>query len=174
MTNGDRNNRRNKAEQSASRCSLCSHRDRDEFDRGLALGDVSQAEVARLVGCNRSAVNRHVKRHLLPAVKKQAQADAELGGVSVLKELRGLYRRMKSHLDRAEQTDNWQAIRAFSAEARQDLELLSRLLGELESGATVNVLVSTEWLRVKTAIMEVMTAYPQAKEALAARLMEVG
>ena len=50
----------------APRCSICRHPDREDFDRALVLKRVTQADVARRVGVDRSTVSRHVKNHVLP------------------------------------------------------------------------------------------------------------
>lgn len=48
------------------RCSICSRPDREDLDRDLVLRRRTQAEVALIVGVDRSTVSRHVKNHVLP------------------------------------------------------------------------------------------------------------
>jgi hypothetical protein len=154
-------------------CLICSHPDRDMLDRELALERKSQAQVAREVGCNRSSISRHVKNHLLPAIRRKAGADPALADLDILTELRNLYGRMKQHLKRAEKVDNWQAIRAFHSEARQDLELLARLLGELQESQTVNVLMMPEWVTIRAVLLTALLPYPEARAAAAQALQGV-
>ena len=48
------------------RCSICRRPDREDLDRDLVLRRRTQAEVALIVGVDRSTVSRHVKSHVLP------------------------------------------------------------------------------------------------------------
>ena len=48
------------------RCSICSRPDGEDLDRDLVLRRRTQAEVALIVGVDRSTVSRHVKNHVLP------------------------------------------------------------------------------------------------------------
>lgn len=47
------------------------------------------------------------------------------------------------------------------------IELMAKLMGKLQEGATVNVLVAPEWLNLRTVILQVLEPYPDAKIALA-------
>lgn len=151
-------------------CTLCTHPHRERLDKALALRTTSPAAVARELGCHRASITRHVKNHLLPAVTEQVKSDPELQEVNILRELKQLYTKMKEHLGRAEQEDNWRAIRSFHAEARQDLELLAKLLGELQEGQTVNILVMPEWQAIRAAIISALRPFPQAQIAVAEAL----
>jgi hypothetical protein len=53
-------------------------------------------------------------------------------------------------------------------QCRQNLELLARLVGELEAApqVQVNILVSDEWLELRTAIVAALEPYQEAKEAV--------
>jgi hypothetical protein len=120
-------------------CTVCRHARRDEFDLGLSSGVMTQAHVARTIGCHRSIVHRHVRNHLLPDVHLRMAADPVFQDVNLLGELRELFQRMKENLDRAEKSGNWRAIRAFHVEARRDLETLARLTGGIVDGPTINL-----------------------------------
>lgn len=60
----------------ASRCSVCRHSDREDFDRDL-LRRKSQADIARLVGVDRSTVSRHVKNHVVPTLAQGVLMDTK-------------------------------------------------------------------------------------------------
>jgi hypothetical protein len=110
------------------RCTICFHTERDEIDRELSGGGAIPAVSAKW-GVSTDAIKRHKVNHLLPEMREQLAGDEDLRDVDVLAEMRGLYARMKGHLERVEETNNWQAIKAFHSEARQDLELLAKLIG---------------------------------------------
>lgn len=153
-------------------CLVCDNPKRDEYDQALALGKMTPAQVARKISVHRSSVTRHMKNHLLPQVRADVEEDPTLGQVNILDELRNLYRRMRLHLERAEKADNWQAIRGFHSEARQDLELLAKLLGQLDERPQVNLLVSNEWAVIRMAIMQALEPYPDARLAVAKALTD--
>jgi AcrR family transcriptional regulator len=151
-----------------TRCAVCNHPEREVFEKDLTLERTTAADVARSIGCNRSTVTRHLKNHLLPELRQsyQANAEPELKHLDVLSEMRELYGRMKGHLADAEQAKDWQAIRGFHAEARKDLELLAKLLGELQQEGTINVTVSPEWLSIRAVILTAISPYPEAAQAV--------
>jgi AcrR family transcriptional regulator len=159
-----------------TRCAVCNHKERETFEKDLALERTTAADVARAIGCNRSTVTRHLRNHLLPELREsyQANAEPELKHLDVLAEMMELYGRMKEHLSNAENGEDWQAIRAFHAEARKDLELLAKLLGELQQEGTVNITVSPQWLTMRHTITMALEPYPQAREAVLEALSEPG
>jgi hypothetical protein len=61
----------------ASRCSVCRHPGREEFDRSLVLKRRTQAEVARIVGVDRSTVSRHVSNHVMPTLAQGVMMETE-------------------------------------------------------------------------------------------------
>jgi AcrR family transcriptional regulator len=155
-----------------TRCAVCNHPERESFEKQLALERTSAADVARIIGCNRSTVTRHLRNHLIPEMRQsyQANAEPELKALDVLAEMRELYARMKQHLADAEAAKDWQAIKSFHSEARKDLELLAKLLGELQQEGTINVSLSPEWLSIRTVILQAVTPYPEAAKAITAAL----
>ena len=58
-------------------------------------------------------------------------------------------------------------------EARGCVELLGKLAGELQDGATVNVFISAEWQTVQTAILDALAPHPDARIAVAMALREI-
>lgn len=54
---------------------------------------------------------------------------------------------------------------------RQQTELLAKLLGELNDQPQINVLVAPEWLQVRAVLLEALTPYPEARAAVAGRLL---
>lgn len=54
---------------------------------------------------------------------------------------------------------------------RDQLELVARLAGELQEAPQVNVVVSAEWAAVRSALLAALAPYPEARAAVAARLL---
>lgn len=51
------------------------------------------------------------------------------------------------------------------------IDLLAQLLGELDKRPRVNVLVSPEWLAVRSLIVEALMPFPEARSVVSARLL---
>lgn len=117
----DRNRRRGRS------CALCAlpASERERIDRGLIMGELSDADVAREVGVHRSNVGRHRKRHLLEPIAAEVVATVE--EFNLPGEMRKLYGKVVAQLEAAEQSANIFAVRAFLAEARASVEVLLKL-----------------------------------------------
>jgi hypothetical protein len=153
---------------------VCAHPKREEIDRALVEG-VSAAEISgryRTVG--ERAVRRHRSNHL-PAKLVMAQAAEEVAAAdTLLDQVKSLQGRAYAILDRAEEAGELRTALSAIREARGNLELLAKLLGDLDERPVTNVLVSAEWVTVRTAMMEALSPYPQARLAVAERLSELG
>lgn len=53
------------------------------------------------------------------------------------------------------------------------LELVAKLIGQLDERPQINVLVSPEWLRVRGALTSALEGYPEARTALAGALLTI-
>ena len=51
-----------------------------------------------------------------------------------------------------------------------NLELLAKLMGELDARPVVNLVVSPEWLQVRATLLMVLSPYPEARIAVAGAL----
>lgn len=51
------------------------------------------------------------------------------------------------------------------------LELIAKLIGQLDERPVVNLLIAPEWLSVRRVLVETLQPYPEAKAAVAARLV---
>jgi hypothetical protein len=155
-------------------CTICSHPLRAEIDRVLSEGGLI-AQTASDYAVSPDALKRHRANHLLPAMAKELSSDPELAHVDPLAEIRSLYHRISDHLARAEaEPDNWQAIRAFHSEARRDLELLAKLMGDLDERPQVNILISPQWRELRTLIVTALGPYREAREAVLTALAGAG
>ena len=146
-------------------CTICHHEERDEIDR-LLSGGGAIGPISAKWGVSTDALKRHKANHLLPEMREKLAEDPELRDVDVLAEMKDLYRRMQSHLERVEETDNWQAIKAFHSEARADLELLAKLIGQLDERPVVNLNLSPEWLELRAVIVAALEPHSEAQRAV--------
>lgn len=58
-----------------------------------------------------------------------------------------------------------------AAQLKAQLELLAKLMGQLDERAQVNVLLAPEWLALRSALFQALAPYPAARQAVAQRLL---
>jgi hypothetical protein len=144
-------------------CTICEHPDREAIDRAL-VGDSSNLSISSLFGVSESAVRRHKANHL-PAKLVMAQAAEEIAQADdLLGQMQDLQARTLAVLEAAESTNQHRTALSAIREARSNLELLAKLLGELDERPHVNVLISPT---VQTAIIAALGPYPEARLAVA-------
>jgi hypothetical protein len=147
-------------------CTICTHDHRDEIDRSLSDPSRAIARLAAEYRVSEDALSRHKANHLIPEMRNAMALDIELRDVDVLEEMKSLYHRMRQHLTAVEGSDNWKAIQGFHSEARRDLELLAKLLGELDERPVVNLHLSPEWIELRAVIIGALEAHPSARESV--------
>ena len=151
-------------------CTVCAHPRREEIDRALVEG-VSTAEISgryRTVG--ERAVRRHRSNHL-PAKLVMAEKAAEVAEAdNLLDQVGDLQRRALAILDRAEEVGELRTALSAIREARGNLELLAKLLGELDERPVVNLNVSPEWLELRAVIVTALQPHPEAMSAVVGAL----
>jgi hypothetical protein len=154
-------------------CTVCTHPERAEIDEALVAG-VSAAEIGgryRTIG--ERAIRRHRSNHLPEKLAKAREAEEVAQADGLLEQVRDLQVRALDILDQAEEAGELRTALSAIREARGNLELLAKLLGELDERPVTNVLVSAEWVTVRTAMMEALGRYPEARVAVAERLAEL-
>ena len=151
-------------------CTVCAHPRREEIDRALVEG-VSTAEISgryRTVG--ERAVRRHRSNHL-PAKLVMAEKAAEMAEADdLLDQVGDLQRRALAILDKAEAAGELKTALSAIREARGNLELLAKLLGELDERPVVNLNVSPEWLELRALIITALEPHPEALGAVVGAL----
>ncbi|HZS09425.1 MAG TPA: hypothetical protein VFD58_31625 [Blastocatellia bacterium] len=56
---------------------------------------------------------------------------------------------------------------------QNQLELVAKLIGELNDQPQVNILIAPEWLTVRAALLGALTPFPEARRAVAERLLRM-
>ncbi len=146
-------------------CTICQHPHREPIDRALVVG-TALSEVAAKYRVSDDAVSRHRTNHL-PARLVLAEKAAEVAEAdNLLASVRGLQERTLAILEAAEREREHRTALSAIREARSNLELLAKLLGELDDRPQVNVLVSPQWLELRTTIVAALDHHPQARESV--------
>ena len=132
----------------------------------LVAGEPYRSVANRYESLSQAAVQRHSENHL-PATLAQAK-DAEMVAHAddLLEQVRDLQVRTFAILEAAEVSEQHRTALSAIREARGNLELLAKLLGELGDRPTVNVLISPEWLELRTVIVGALEPYTHARGAV--------
>lgn len=150
-------------------CLTCRHPDRAAIDRALVAGASFHA-LAALHHVSEDALARHGARHLAATLVHAQHVDEVARADDLLTEVRRLHARAAALLDRAEDGGDLRTALAGVREARACLELLAKLVGQLDERPQLNVLVAPEWLAVRAALLLALGPYPDARAAVAQQL----
>ena len=126
---------------------------------------------------SKAALIRHKADHL-PAHLAAAREAADVARAdSLLDQVRALQAKTMAILQKAESTGDLRTATAAIGQARQNLDLLGRLAGELKTGenTTVNVGVfsSPGFGEVQVALYRALAPFPDARVAAAAALKAI-
>ncbi len=154
-------------------CTICSHPQREAIDQALVAG-TPKRDVSALFRVSEDAITRHAAAHLPQALSKAQEAKEVAQGDDLLKQVRDLQRITMGLLAKAVQANDLRTAVSAVGQARGNLELLGKLVGQLQQEGTVNLVVSPEWIQVRAALLGALVPYPEARLAVADRLMTLG
>ncbi len=150
-------------------CTICEHPEREAIDRAL-VGDASNRSVASLYDVSEAAVRRHKANHLPAKLVMATKAEEVAEADDLLEQARDLQARTLAVLEAAEETKQHRTALSAIREARSNLELLAKLLGELDERPVVNLHISPEWLELRTVIVGALEPHPEALSAVVGAL----
>ena len=152
-------------------CTVCEHPEKDAIDQAL-VGSASNRSVASIYDVSEAAVRRHKANHLPAKLVMAEQAAEVVEADSLLRQVGDLQRRALAILDKAEEAGELRAALSAIREARGNLELLAKLLGELDERPVLNLNISPEWLELRTVIVGALEPHPEALRAVVGALEE--
>lgn len=157
-------------------CNVCAHPKRDEIDHAIVAGQSLRSIARKYPELSSSALSRHHRAHLSPALKALEAERESLATASLRERLETLIARAERLLSAAEQDGRASTALSAVRELRSLLELWGKATGELDDRpqVTVNLLASPEWLAVRDAVLGALTGYPDARSVVAGRLLELG
>jgi hypothetical protein len=155
-------------------CTVCAHGERAAIDAALAAGEAVRTVASRYVPLSKTAVQRHKDEHMTEMLRKARQARegaTDEHALDVVKQLKAINGASLQILHEARQGQDPQtALKAVDRIQRQ-IELQAKLLGDLDDRPQVNVIVSPEWVSIRGEILVALRPYPEARQAVAARLV---
>ena len=151
-------------------CTVCTHEQRAAIEQAIAAGTSAQ-KISALFRVSPDAIQRHKTEHVAETLRKaQESADTERA-LDVVQQLRAINGASLQILQAACQSgDPATALKAVDRIHRQ-IELQAKLLGELDERPQVNLMVSPEWLAVRSTLLVTLQPYPEARQAVASQLM---
>ncbi len=153
-------------------CTVCAHPEREAIDAALVSGEPMRG-IARRFAVSEDALNRHRRDHIAATLAK-AEAAETVAADDLLGQVQMLQAKTLAILHQAEAAGGLTVALAAVREARGNIELLAKLTHQLSERPTVNVLLSPEWLSVRTALMLALRPHPEAAAAVTASLKALG
>lgn len=139
------------------------HRKRAEIEAALAKGAPVRRIAARF-GLSKSAAHRHKERMALEMAAAPSAKDTT--AEELLGKLGSLQGEAEGILAKAKRDGNHRAALGAIKESRSIIELLARMLGELQTGTTVNITVSNQRIALRADLMMALAPYPEARVAV--------
>ena len=155
-------------------CTICTHVDHDRIDADLVSG-VSYSAISRKYNVGQESVRRHKASHVSPALAAMAAAREAEVAAGLVWQVRQLVSRADELYEAAVLDGKASNALAALREMRGSLELLGKITGELDERpvTVVNLQQSTEWLAMRAAIFAALMQFPEARQAVAGRLLEL-
>jgi hypothetical protein len=153
-------------------CTVCNHPNRANIEAAIVAGTPNR-DIACQFNVGRMAVQRHAAEHIAQEIKQSQQAKEEVHALDVARQLREMNTVSLAILQEARKAkENELALKAIDRVCKQ-LELQAKLLGYIDQ-PQVNIWVSPEWGAIRTAIIQALMPFQDAKIAVAAALAQVG
>jgi hypothetical protein len=143
-------------------CTICTHQQRSDIEAALVGGGTFR-NIAKRFSVSATALFRHRKEHL-PGQLVEAQKQEDLGkALDVVRQLKAINAACLEVLQSSRKAGkDALSLRAVDRIHRQ-IELQARLLGELQEGPTVNVLVAPEWQQIRQVILLALEPHSAAR-----------
>ena len=150
------------------RCKCGNHPGHVELDQAYLRGEITLQAYADKVGCHKASVDRHVKGHLPDALLAASDIAVVANGDTLLDQLKEARTRTLSLLDKAEDAQDTKVYGppvGYLREIREQLKFIAELEGRIAAQPQVNIMVSAEWVEVRTQILVALDPYPEARQA---------
>lgn len=166
-------------------CGPCGHPDRASLELGLA-NTVPLRVLSKRYGLSVASLFRHRRNHMSPQLTAQLMTRGRLSEIDldnlrvtesegILHHLVAIRGRLYRAMDQAEELGDYSASARVSGSLLKNLELTAKLLGDLQTGSasiTQNILVMPEYHGLRTAIMQSLKNFPEARASVAAALQQ--
>ncbi len=149
----------------SAKCKTCQHPEINKINEQLISG-VPVREVAKQHGLNHMSVNRHRENHLPKTLVKAQALQEQSAADELLERVESIYDEAWKLVKKAESDGKYQPAVGALKEARNSLELIGKLIGQLKTGTEINITYNTEFIAVRGAIYNALLPYPEARKAV--------
>ncbi len=150
-------------------CTVCNHPDRKAIETALVAGEACRV-ISASFRVSEDALQRHKSEHL-PAKLSKAKAAREVANADdLLIQVKALQSKAASLLLQAESAGDLKTALVGVRESRGCIELLAKLMGQLDERPTVNITLAPQWVETRTLIINALAPYPDARIAVATAL----
>ena len=150
-------------------CTVCGHPQRHAIEK-LIVGGTPNRRIATQFGLSEAAVRRHAAEHLPVALVKAQEAEDSAHALDVVKQLKHINGAALTVLRDAKAAGDGELMLRAIDRVMKQIELQARLLGDLDDRPVVNVLLTQEWVALRTQILAALAPYPEARVAVAGAL----
>jgi hypothetical protein len=155
------------------KCKLCSYEGRAEIEQAVATHKLSYTAAGKQVGCSKTAIQRHMDRHVSVKVMKAANGIEAREGLDVLNQVIDSHDIVKNIIVNSyNEGDMRTALAAIDTETRQ-LKLAALVSGQLNEAPQVNIMLDAQYLELQAFIVNALEPYPEARLALSAAFDKV-
>ena len=151
-------------------CTICTHANLPAINEALVAGEAYR-HIASRFDTSTAALQRHKGDHVPSELALAHEAQDVAAADNLLAQVRSLQARALAILSKAEKTNDLRSALGAIREARSNLELLAKLVGELDERPTVNVMLDPAWLTLRSTILGALASFPDARAAVASRLV---
>ena len=153
----------------ASVCTVCRHEQTESISMEILVGHVPLREIAKKYGLSLSAVHRH-KQHIAQQLVASQEAQKVAKADSVMQRIAELDQKAQEIYTLAfAEEDNALALKAVR-ELRGITELYAKLAGEIGAKTVNNIIITPEWVSMRSLMLKALEPYPEARQALVAAL----
>lgn len=139
----------------------------------MLVEGITYRTIADRFGLSETALKRHKADHLPGHVAKAQEAAQVADADDLLKQLKALRNRAISILQKAETAGDYRTALAGIREARGCIEVLMEVEGELDRRGVTNIVISADWIEIRSAILVALQPYPAAAQAVASGLQVI-
>lgn len=144
------------------KCLVCTSPDKDEINNKLVSG-LSVRKVGEMYGISHGAIQQHRANHLPGELVKSKQLQDVNAATDLVEKIEDLYQKAYGLIDKAEKNKSFTGVAALIREARNSLELLARVTGDLKSGTHLTLIYSPQWIQLRQTLVKTLDKYPDAK-----------
>jgi len=164
------------------KCKICQHADRNKIDFDIASKNGSLRTISDRYNVPIGSLKRHKESgHVVKRIAKAAEVKEIVEAGTLLEQINSLKDRALNILKSAEGVEengvkvppDLRTACTAIREVRGILELLAKVTGELNERPQINILMSPEWITVRTVVLQVLEPYPEAKVQLIEALAKV-